>query len=89
MTGYITVKRAAEEQGVSRRRISHLLVQGRIQGAVKFGHQWAIPCLWWCCRPQRWTSRLTSSSSPLTRCASALNSQNPRHPEHKTTHLLN
>ena len=43
MTGYITVKRAAEEQGVSRRRISHLLVQGRIQGAVKFGHQWAIP----------------------------------------------
>ena len=43
MTGYVTVKRAAEEHGVSRRRMSQLLLQGRIRGAVKFGHQWAIP----------------------------------------------
>ena len=43
MTGYITVKRAADEHGVSRRRMSQLLLQGRIPGAVKFGHQWAIP----------------------------------------------
>ena len=43
MNGYVTAKRAAEECGVSRRRINQLLQQGRIKGAVKLGKQWVMP----------------------------------------------
>ena len=40
---YATAERAAEERGVSPRRMRQLLQQGRIQGAVRIGRQWCIP----------------------------------------------
>ena len=40
---YITVKEAAEKWGVSSRRVQYLCVNGRIKGAVRFGHAWKIP----------------------------------------------
>lgn len=43
MVGYIKIQEAAEKWGISERRINTLCLQGRIEGAVKFGTTWAIP----------------------------------------------
>lgn len=43
MTGYITIKIASEKWGIGERRINELCLQGRIEGAMKFGTTWAIP----------------------------------------------
>ena len=41
--GYLTIKEIAEKWGVTRRRVQTLCSQGRIPGAMRFGHEWAIP----------------------------------------------
>lgn len=43
MNGYITIKDASEKWGIGERRINTLCIEGRIDGAVKFGNTWAIP----------------------------------------------
>ena len=43
MEGYMTIKQAAEKWEVTPRRIQKLCVDGRIEGATKFGRDWAIP----------------------------------------------
>ena len=43
MEGYMTIKQAAEKWEVTPRRIQKLCVDGRIDGATKFGRDWAIP----------------------------------------------
>lgn len=43
MLDYISVKDAAQKWGISERRIQKLCEQQRIDGAVRFGHAWAIP----------------------------------------------
>ena len=40
---YITIQEASEKWGISERRIQTLCTTGRLQGAQKFGRQWAIP----------------------------------------------
>jgi DNA modification methylase len=40
---YITVKEASDRWGISERRITALCVENRIEGAKKFGLNWAIP----------------------------------------------
>ncbi len=40
---YMTIQDASEKWGISSRRIQVLCSEGRLQGAVKFGRQWAIP----------------------------------------------
>jgi hypothetical protein len=39
----MTTKEAAKKWGVTPRQVQLLCVQGRIPGAVRFGHAWAIP----------------------------------------------
>ena len=41
--GYKTVNELAEEWGVNPRTIQTMCLDGRIQGAVKFGRDWAVP----------------------------------------------
>ena len=41
--GYLTVKEVAEKWGVTPKRVQVLCVAGRIEGASKFGREWAIP----------------------------------------------
>mgnify|MGYP002626209372 CR=1 FL=1 len=41
--GYVTIKEMAEKWGVTRRRVQTLCSEGRIPGATRFGHEWAIP----------------------------------------------
>ena len=43
MVGYMKIQDAVEKWGISDRRINTLCLQGRIEGAVKFGTTWAIP----------------------------------------------
>ena len=43
MNGYNTIKDASEKWGIGERRINTLCIEGRIDGAVKFGNTWAIP----------------------------------------------
>ncbi|SCW81426.1 hypothetical protein SAMN02910400_02573 [Lachnospiraceae bacterium C10] len=43
MEGYMTIKQAAEVWGITTRRIQVLCAEGRVEGAVKFGRDWAIP----------------------------------------------
>ena len=43
MVGYMKIQDAAVKWGISDRRINTLCLQGRIEGAVKFGTTWAIP----------------------------------------------
>ena len=43
MTGYMTIKEAAKKWGVSVRWVQTLCSQDNIDGALKFGAQWAIP----------------------------------------------
>lgn len=40
---YMTIQDAAEKWGISGRRIQVLCSEGRLEGATKFGRQWAIP----------------------------------------------
>ncbi len=40
---YITAARAAQLWNISQRRVQILCADGRIEGAVKFGENWAIP----------------------------------------------
>jgi len=43
MDGYLTIKQVAEMWGVSTRRVQILCAEGKIEGAIKFGRDWAIP----------------------------------------------
>ena len=43
MISFYTAAEAAEEVGISSRRLRKLLQQGRVQGAEKAGHMWLIP----------------------------------------------
>lgn len=43
MNGYITVKEAAKQWGLSERRVQILCSQGRLHGAKKIGNIWLIP----------------------------------------------
>lgn len=43
MQDFITIKEAAEKWNITARRIQVLCSEGRIEGAVKFGRDWAIP----------------------------------------------
>lgn len=43
MNGYLKIREAAEKWGISERRINELCLEGRLEGAVKFGNTWAIP----------------------------------------------
>ena len=40
---YMTIQEASEKWGISERRIQTLCTDGRLEGAQKFGRQWAIP----------------------------------------------
>ena len=39
----MTIQVASEKWGISERRIQILCTTGRLEGAQKFGRQWAIP----------------------------------------------
>ena len=39
----MTAKEAAEKWGITPRQVQHLCSNGRILGAVRFGHAWVIP----------------------------------------------
>lgn len=43
MLDYISVQQAAEQWGISKRRIQKLCEENRIRGVVRFGRAWAIP----------------------------------------------
>ena len=43
MKGYLKISEIAEKWGIKERRINTLCLEGRIEGAVKFGNTWAIP----------------------------------------------
>ena len=43
MNGYLKISEVAEKWGIKERRINTLCLEGRIEGAVKFGNTWAIP----------------------------------------------
>ncbi len=43
MEGYMTIKEAAEKWGVTPRRIQSFCANDRVDGAIKFGRDWAIP----------------------------------------------
>ena len=40
---YMTIQEASQLWGITSRRIQVLCSEGRLDGAVKFGRQWAIP----------------------------------------------
>lgn len=40
---YMTIQEAADRWGITERRIQVLCASGRLEGAKKFGRQWAIP----------------------------------------------
>lgn len=43
MNGYLKISEVAEKWGIKERRINTLCLEGRIEGAAKFGTTWAIP----------------------------------------------
>ena len=43
MQGYKKISELAKEWGISERCINTLCLEGRIEGAEKFGNVWAIP----------------------------------------------
>lgn len=43
MQGYKKIAEISKEWGISERRINTLCLEGRIEGAEKFGNVWAIP----------------------------------------------
>ena len=45
MEGYLTIKQVAEKWNISPRQVQVLCSSGRIEGAVKFWRDWAIPTL--------------------------------------------
>ncbi len=42
----ITIKEAAKRNGVTRQWLSHLVRQGRVEGAIQIGTYWAVPDNW-------------------------------------------
>lgn len=40
---YMTIQEAASRWSITERRIQVLCASGRLEGATKFGRQWAIP----------------------------------------------
>lgn len=43
MQGYKKISEVSKEWGISERRINTLFLEGRIDGAEKFGNVWSIP----------------------------------------------
>ena len=43
MMDYISTAQAAEQWGISERRVQKLCDEGRIEGAMRFSRVWAIP----------------------------------------------
>ena len=43
MEEFLTIKEIAEKWNVTPRRVQRMCAEGRIQGAKKFGRDWAIP----------------------------------------------
>ena len=43
MNGYLKISEVSKKWGIGERRINTLCLEGRIEGAVKFGTTWAIP----------------------------------------------
>ena len=43
MNGYLNISEIVEKWGIKERRINTLCLEGRIEGAIKFGNTWAIP----------------------------------------------
>lgn len=43
MNGYVKISEIAKKWGIKERRVNALCLEGRIDGAVKFGNTWAIP----------------------------------------------
>ena len=43
MNGYLKISEVAKKWGIKERRINTLCLEGRIEGAVKFGNTQAIP----------------------------------------------
>lgn len=43
MNGYLKISEIAEKWGIKEMRINTLCLEGRIEGAMKFGNTWAIP----------------------------------------------
>ena len=43
MNGYLKISEVAKKWGIKERRINTLCLEGRIEGAVKFGNTWAMP----------------------------------------------
>lgn len=43
LAGYMTVKDVSEKWGITTRTIQIMCAEGRIEGVVKFGRDWAIP----------------------------------------------
>lgn len=43
MLDFISVKEAAENWGISERRVQKLCEGNRINGVLRFGHSWMIP----------------------------------------------
>lgn len=41
--GYFTINEIAEKWGITSRRIRTMCINGQIEGAAKFGREWAIP----------------------------------------------
>ena len=43
MNGYMKIAEASKKWGIGERRVNTLCLEGRIEGAIKFGNTWAIP----------------------------------------------
>lgn len=43
MKGYLSIRETSYKWGISERRVNQYISQGRIPGAERFGHSWAIP----------------------------------------------
>lgn len=43
MNGYLRISEISKKWGIKEGRINTLCLEGRIEGAVKFGNTWAIP----------------------------------------------
>lgn len=43
MNGYLKISEISKKWGIKERRINTLCLEGRIEGAIKFGNTWAIP----------------------------------------------
>ncbi|MDR1539048.1 MAG: DNA-binding protein [Clostridiales bacterium] len=43
MNGYISVRKSAEQWGVTERQVQRMCSEGIIDGVIRFGNSWAIP----------------------------------------------